>query len=82
MVAAVGWVLVSERLDRIKAGMTPEPIDPDTFATFMSDVVVNEPTKADAKEAGLKLMAAVLADLGYAEGVLIYGQLNDWYLDE
>lgn len=70
---------MTERLDRIKAGMEPEPLSPEDFATFMADCVASNETREGMREDGLKLMAALLTDLGYAKGVLIYGEANQWY---
>lgn len=71
---------MSDRLARRAAGLPDEPLSPDDFATFMADVIACNPDdRAKATEEGLKLMGALLADLGYAEGVLIFGQMSDWF---
>lgn len=54
-------------------------LSPEDFATFMADCVAGNETREGMREDGLKLMAALLTDLGYAEGVLIYGEANQWY---
>lgn len=70
---------MSNRLNRRAAGLPDEPLSPEDFATFMADCIASNDDKEQAREEGLKLMGALLTDLGYAEGVLIYGQLSDWY---
>lgn len=58
----------------------PPPLTPDDFATFMADcIVANEGNIDKAKLEGMQLAFALLADLGYAEGVLIYGEMSRWY---
>lgn len=55
-------------------------LSPDDFATFMSDVIACNPDDpVNAHVEAVKLMGALLADLGYAEGVLIFNEMGQWY---
>jgi len=57
-------------------------LTPDEFATFMADVVAANPDNpVGAHVEGVRLMGALLADLGYAEGVLIFNEMSTWYDD-
>ena len=57
-----------------------KPLSPDGFAGYMADVIANNPDDlATAQAEGVKLMGAVLVDLGYAEGVLMFGEMQQWY---
>lgn len=72
-----------DRMERRQLGLPYAPISPEDFAEMMANVVACNPDdRAKATEEGLKLMGALLADLGYAEGVLIFGQMLEWYADE
>jgi len=52
----------------------------DEFATFMADVIAANPDDpVTAHVEAVQLMGALLAELGYAEGVLIFNEMGQWY---
>lgn len=74
---------MSNRLERRAAGLPDEPLSPEDFATFMSDVVAcNADNRPQAEIDAIRLMGALLVDLGYAEGVLIYNSFDEWFRDD